>query len=205
MNKIFTLVLTLAGMAVLTSSVAAQGSREAAQGRGPTLPCCKCLGDQTTLNLSTGQGSPTDPLWKVNNGSAYTVTSMPPGFPWIALPGAKWIQPVAGSTPQNTVPPGVYKYRVDFYIAPECAIRSEIKLEGKFSADNGATATLDPGSHPVGSCPGIYCFKTSAALAVNPSWLTPGQHTLEIDVTNQGGYAGLIVDAKLTRQCVKGP
>jgi hypothetical protein len=165
----------------------------------PSLPCCECLGNATTLDLSTGQGSPIDPLWSVNGSSAFTTPRI--SF-WIALPGAQWIQPVASPLPSNNVPAGVYKYTVRFNI-PKCTIPSDVRLDGKFSADNGGNAFLD--NMPVGSCPGPLCLTGSVPLTVNSAWLTPGNHTLEIDVTNKELWSGLVVNAKLTRQCHKGP
>lgn len=198
MKKSLTLALALVALAVLSGFGLAhpQGGRKPP----PSLPCCKCLGESHTLDLSTGQGSPIDPIWNVNGNPAYTT---PKVSSWIALPGAQWIQPVASPTPSKSVPAGVYKYTVKFNI-PKCTIPSDIRLDGKFSADNSAKAFLDIPTQPVGSCPGPTCFAGSVPLTVNPAWLTPGStHTLEIDVTNDGSYSGLIVNAKLTRQCPK--
>jgi len=175
------------------------------QPRIPALTCCECLGKVTTLDLSTGQSGPIDPLWKMNNVNAYVVSNLSNLLNvWTVLPSASWIQPVPSSTPSSNIAPGVYRYTVKFYI-PECAIPSRIQLTGTFSADNSAKAFLDGPLHSVGSCLGPSCFTGSAQLTVNPNWLTPGTtHTLEIDVTNNEIYSGLIVNAKLTRHCVKG-
>ena len=198
MKKSLTLVLALVALAVFSGFDLAhpQGGTKTP----PSLPCCKCLGESHTLDLSTGQGSPIDPIWSVNGTSAFTT---PKVSSWIALPGAQWIQPVASPTPSNNVPARVYKYTVKFNI-PKCTIPSDVRLDGNFSADNSANAFLDPPAHAVGSCPGPTCFKGSVPLTVNSAWLTPGStHTLEIDVTNNEGYSGLIVNAKLTRQCAR--
>jgi hypothetical protein len=210
MKKAITLALALATLTILSVFAAAQHRGEVkdiAVGPIPQvstkvqqLTCCECLGGVTTLNLSTGQSSPKDPFWSVNGNAAYTT---PKVSSWVALAGAQWIQPAASPLPSNNIAPGLYKYVVKFFI-PECTIRSQIQLTGKFSADNSAKAFLDTPAHAVGSCSGPTCFTAGVPLAVNPAWLTPGNHTLEIDVTNNEGYSGLIVNASLTRQCVRG-
>ena len=208
MKKLLTLTLALVALSTLSALGVAQERGDVrqidpslqGQPRIPSLPCCECLGKNTTLNLSTGQASPIDPLWKVNLLSAYTT---PKVSSWIALPPANWIQPVASPTPSNNVAPGVYKYTVKFNIQAKCTIPSEIRLTGNFSADNSAQAFLDLPGQPVGSCAGPTCFAGGVPLNVNPLWLTPGNHTLEIDVTNNEGYSGLIVNAQLTRHCAR--
>ena len=209
MKRLLTFAFVLAALAVVSILGLAQKRGESkavaietnlqVQPQTPSLPCCECLGKTTTLNLSTGQATPKDPIWSVNNGFAFTT---PKVSSWTALPPAQWIQPVATPTPSSNIAPGVYKYIVRFNV-PKCTIPSDVHLDGKFSADNSAKAFLD--GHPAGTCTGPTCFLGSAALAVNSAWLTPGTtHTLEIDVTNNEGYSGLIVKAALTRQCARG-
>ena len=167
------------------------------QGAPATLKCCECLGQATTLDLSTGQGSPIDPLWKLNlTAPAYKT---PPVSSWVSLAPASWIQPVASPSPSNNVPPGIYKYSVKFNI-PKCTIPSVVRLDGKFAADNSAKVFLD--GSPVTSCPGPTCFASPGVNFSVPSIL-PGSHTLEIQVKNDSAYSGLIVNAKLTRQCAR--
>lgn len=160
-------------------------------------PCC-CY----NFDLSTGQGSPIDPLWKVNTNSAYTT---PKVSSWMALPPAKWIQPVASPTPALNVPasPPIYKYTVTFNIPP-CPT-GHVQLSGSFAADNSAKAFLDGNPIPGASCPGPVCFNTpQAPVPLNVASILPGPHTLEIDVTNKPpgpSPSGLIVNARLTRKC----
>ena len=162
-----------------------------------SLECCECLGKVTTLNISTGQSGPKDPLWSMNGGPAYTT---PPYPGWITtLTPARWIQPVASPTPSPGVPAGNYKYTVRFNV-PKCTIPSEVRLEGKFAADNGAKVSLD--GTPVNSCPMPYCFKAPVApVALSVPSVSPGAHTLEVIVMNEGGPSGLVVNAQLVRQC----
>jgi len=157
-------------------------------------PSCCCY----FQNLSTGQGSPVDPLWQVNNHSAY---STPKVSSWMNLPMAKWIQPVASPTP-GSVAGGTYKYTLSFIAPPLCAT-GPVQLSGSFAADNSAIAKLDGIAIPGASCPGPVCFNTpQAPVPLSVGAIAPGSHVLEIDVNNQGsGYSGLIVNAQLTRLC----
>lgn len=209
MKKVLTLTLALVALAVLGSFGMAQERGEVrdtkidpslqVQPQGPSLRCCECLGQVTTLNLSTGQGKPIDPLWKVNGGPAYTT----PPFPgWATNLGpAQWIQPVASPTPSSSVAVGIFKYTVQFDV-PKCTIPSKVRLEGTFAADNGAKVSLD--GNPLTSCPTPFCFK-APGQPLTSTGIGPGTHTLTFEVKNEGGPSGLIVNAKLTRECQKYP
>jgi len=167
----------------------------------PSLACCECLGNVTTIDLSTGQGSPIDPLWNVNGGAAYTT---PPYPGWTTSLGpAKWIQPVAAPTPASSVPPGVYKYTLQFNI-PRCTIPNSVRLDVKWAADNSGNVFLDNNTTPVALCTPNTCFQNGVAQPFSLTNLGPGPHTLRFEVRNIGGPSGLIVNAKLTRQCVNG-
>lgn len=209
MKKVLTLALAIVALTILSSFGIAQERSEVREikvdpntqvpPQMPTLRCCECLGNVTTLNLSTGQASPVDPLWKVNNGPAYTT---PPYPGWATNLGpAQWIQPVASPTPSNNVPVGVFKYTLQFNV-PKCSIPSDVRLDGKFAADNAANVSLD--GNPVTSCPTPFCFK-APGQPLTVAGIGPGTHTLTFDVKNEGGPSGLIVNLKLTRQCVKYP
>lgn len=171
--------------------------REAA----PSLPCCDCLGQVTTLDLSTGQSGPTDPIWTVNGGSVYTTS---PHAAWTTslTPPAKWIQPVASPTPAD-IPPGIYVYQVQFKI-PECTIHSDVRLDIKWAADNSGKVFLDNNATPVASCTSQTCYQTGVAQGFGLPILGVGLHTLKFEVTNNEGPSGLIVDMKLTRHCARG-
>lgn len=209
MKKLLRLALVLVALGIFASIGLAQESREAridpslsAQPGMPSLSCCECLGKVTTLDLSTGQGSPIDPIWKVNGGPAYT-TPPYPGWTTSLTPPAKWIQPVPSPTPSNNVAPGVYKYTVQFNI-PKCTIPSNIRLDVKWAADNSGRVFLD--NNPVAACTSNTCFQTGVAQPFSvTAGLTPGPHTLRFEVTNISGPSGLIVNAKLTRECQKYP
>lgn len=167
------------------------------------LQCCKCVGDAaTTLDLSTGQASPVDPIWFVSNGnSAYTTQ---PNSQWLLLPPANWIQPVASTTPVS-LGAGTFQYRTQFNV-PDCAVSMSVRLNGQFAADNSAKAYFD--GSLIASC-GSSCFVSSGGGPVSfsvPS-IAPGLHVLEIDVTNNVSKfglntdTGLIVDARVARRC----
>jgi hypothetical protein len=156
-------------------------------------PCCNY-----SFNLSTGQGNgPQDPLWKVNGNPAYITPSF---AAWIStLTPAKWIQPVASPTPSPNVPAGIYRYIVKFNISPCPA--GKVQLDVKFAADNSAKVLLDGAQITTTPCLNT-CFKApQAPVSLSVPSLSPGAHTLEIDVTNNGGPSALIVNAKLKRSC----
>ena len=156
-------------------------------------PCCAYAFD-----LSTGQGGgATDPLWSVNGGTAFIT---PAASAWMGLPPAQWIQPVASPTPATSVPPGAFQYRARFDV-PDCG-SGRVELNGTFAADNSATAFLDGTAIPGASCAGPTCFNSSQApVAFNVPSVPPGPHQLQISVTNQGGFSGLIVNAQVRRVC----
>ena len=163
----------------------------------------KCCG--WGLDLSTGKGNgSTDPLWKINNGSAYIISNLSnlSGL-WLPLAPALWIQPGASATPIYANA-GMYRYTLEFTI-PSCGC-SHVQLTGSFAADNSAQAYLDGISIPGASCPGSTCFNsTQAPVSLNGApAMAAGTHTLEIDVKNDppgATYSGLIVNARLTRTC----
>lgn len=169
-----------------------------------SLPCCTCLGEMPTLDLSTGQTSPVDSLWTVNNTSAYTT---PPHPSWITgLSSAKWIQPVASPLPGN-IPAGISSYRLRFNV-PDCTIPMSVSLDGKMAADNKAKVYLD--GNVIASCNGPDCFSTSggqAPVAFNVATVQAGTHLLQVDVTNYASTfgsdtpSGLLVSATLLARC----
>jgi hypothetical protein len=153
-----------------------------------------------TLDISTGQGGgATDPLWTVDGGAAYIT---PPTAGWIGLPPAQWLQPVASPTP-SWVAAKTYSYVTTFNFKT-CGA-GHVELTGTFAADNSASATLDGVAIPGAACSGLYCFSAPDApipLNYSPILLsTSGPHTLQIDVTNDGGFSGLIVNARIRRVC----
>jgi hypothetical protein len=215
MKKLLTPALALVALAVLSGFGIAQrrvdinqGSVETLvqlPGKTPSLPCCECLGQVTTLNLNTGQSSPIDPIWTVNGNAAYTT----PPYPGWMLPShplltpAQWIQPVASPTPSNNVPVGDYKYTVNFNI-PRCTIPGDVQLDVHFAADNSAKVLLD-GSPIVTTTCQTTCFKApQAPVSFTHTVSNAINHTLVFVVHNEGGPSGLIVNAKLTRHCARG-
>src|SRR6185503_4712896 len=147
MKNFLMLALALVALGTITTLGLAQEPRAIkidstmpVQSRIPTLTCCECLGKVTTLDLSTGQAGPKDPIWSVNGTFAYTT---PKVSSWIALPTANWIQPVPSPLPSNNVSGNTdYRYTVRFNV-PKCVIPSSVQLNGNFAADNSATANLD--------------------------------------------------------------
>lgn len=159
-------------------------------------PCCN-----NQLNLSTGQGSGLqDALWRVNGNPTYKTALSA----WLTAPftPARWIQRSNSPTAQP-IAAGSNKYTVRF-VVPPCSV-GQAQLSGIFAADNSAKVFLQPGNHPIPITTCLNnCFKTPqapVALNVPSALLVPGPHTLEIVVTNDGGYSGLIVNAQLKRKC----
>jgi hypothetical protein len=210
MKKLLILTLALVALSAFGGVAVAQQNGEVKIGanlqlpsKTPTLSCCECLGQVTTLNLNTGQSSPIDPIWSVNGNSAYTT----PPYPGWVLPSlltpAKWIQPVASPTPSNNVPVGDYKYTVKFN-TPRCTIPGDVQLDVHFAADNSATVLLDGSQIATTPCL-TTCFKApQAPVSFTATVSTAISHTLVFVVHNEGGPSGLIVNAKLTRHCTKG-
>ena len=196
MKNFLMLALALVALGTTTTFGLAQEPREIkisstipVQPRMLTLPCCECLGKVTTLDLSTGQSGPKDPIWSVNGTFAYTT---PKVISWIALPSANWIQPEPSPLPSNNLPPNTnYTYTVRFYI-PECAIPNSVRLTGNFAADNSAIAKLDGNPILNASCPGPVCFNISQApvpLSGAPLITAGVWHKLEIVVHNISSYS----------------
>jgi hypothetical protein len=215
MKKLLALTLALAALAMLHTASRAQSPENPPSPPSPnphqrvlSLPCCKCLGEATTINLSTGQAA-IDPYWQVkywqvNAGPAYTT---PPFAGWMSLPPARWIQPVARPRPSGNVPAGVYHYTLRFDV-PRCTIPGTARLVGRLAADNTMTASLDGTPIPGAFCVTLFCFKSpDAPRPLNLNNIGPGSHLLEIVVMNRNNplplASGLIVNARLERQCRK--
>ena len=215
MKRLLTLVFALTMLTALAGVSSAQRHpvKEATEATGSlaiavqgpvasSLPCCECVGKVTTLNLSTGQSGPNDPLWTVNGTAAHPTTPYPG---WMAptnaqLNPAKWIQFPNQSTPASNVPAGNYKYSVKFN-TPKCVIPSTITIEGYFAADNSATVSLDGNPIPTTTC-STNCFNVPQA-PVHFSVTVPSNssHSLDFVVNNLGGPSALIANVKVTRKC----
>lgn len=199
MKKLLALTLALAAWVMLGTASHAQIPPSPSQ---LSLPCCKCLGEATTINLNTGQASPNDPIWRVNNGPAFTT---PPFRGWMNLPPARWIQPVANPTPSGQVQPSsIHNYTVQFNV-PKCTIPGTAQLTGRFAADNIVRAFLDNNGIPGANCTTGLCYTPpDAPKPLNVANIAPGLHILRFEVRNKPGppsASGLIVNAQLKRQC----
>jgi hypothetical protein len=208
-----TLVLALSSLTLLAVTATAQrrgdslidatGSLQLAS-KTPTLPCCECVGKQTAINLSSGQGGAIDPLWSINGGSAYVVTPYPG---WILptvpqLSPAKWMQPVNATAATSPIAAGDYKYTLRFN-TPRCVIPNTVQLDVYFAADNTASVFVDGSQVPTTACAGI-CFKApQAPVHFTTNLSSAPSHTLEFVVHNDGGASGLIVNARAVRTCAK--
>lgn len=175
--------------------------------RMPTLGCCRCLGEQNTLDLSTGPGN----AWKVNGQPAVVVAQ--PNVAWSnTTNGAKWISiDAAGSGAANAT----YRYTLQFKVQ-KCTIPQQIVFKGlSVAADNGYKVYLTGpgGSSPVVPCPAAaaatgHCFTAGNQLNNFATWpvaIVPGTYTLNVDVTNISGPSGMFLSGKLEGQCAKEP
>lgn len=173
--------------------------------RMPTLGCCRCLGGQNTLDLSTGPGN----AWKVNGQPAVVVAQ--PNAAWSPnTNGAKWISidPAGSGAPNAT-----YRYTLQFKVQ-KCTIPQQIVFKGlAIAADNRYKVYLSgpSGSSPVVACPPAaaatgHCFTATNQLNNFATWpvaVVPGTYTLNVDVTNISGPSGMFLNAKLEGQCAK--
>jgi hypothetical protein len=188
----------LLAASVFSSAVVAQDAERVGRpGRLPVLPCCKCLGETTTTNLSTGAVP-----WSVSSpgSSAQAGTAVASNVAWTTMlaPMAQWISPVGN--PQTV---GVFNYQTQFD-ARRCTIPSEIVITGKFLADNTATLLIDgnnvissQGTPNYGFLPGSL---TPFSYTI-PAGSAAGVHTVSLQATNSGGPTGVVVQLTATRKC----
>jgi hypothetical protein len=188
----------LLAASIFSSAVIAQDAdRIGRPGRLPVLPCCKCLGETTTTNLSTGAVPWTASL---PGSPAQGGTALAANVAWTTMlaPLAQWISP-AGN-PQTV---GVYNYQTQFD-ARRCSIQSEIVVTGKFLADNSATLLIDgnkvissQGTPNYGFLPG----SLTPFSYVIPAGSAAGIHTVTVQATNSSGPTGIVVQLTATRKC----
>lgn len=203
-------VLMTSALAVAAPTLAlAQRVPKPGPGLGPvptktiTLPCCRCLdGKSVTIKVSTGAvpwsvtppgvGAPTvaavaasNPAWVLPSNPAWT--GAPPAV-WVGAPGA-------------IETPGTYLFQMPFHV-PKCIIPMQVKISGKFAADNsgqlyvdGNLVTASAGTPSYGFLPGsVTPFTWTGTLA-------PGSHAIRFVVTNDDGPTGAIVAATITVTC----
>lgn len=179
----------------------------------PTLRCCRCVGEASQINLSTGLAvwtvqSPSAPPSGPANPTLSPLRSLlltppvmadPAGNPaWTSLPGAQWIGPPLSAT---TV--GTYVYDTTFTVEARCVIPSTVTLSGSFAADNSAAVYIDSNLTPIATSGGTpnFGFLPGSITTFGPITLSPGLHHLKVRVYNQSGATGLIMNAMLVRKC----
>ena len=192
--KLFSALFAFTFLVMAASSARTQEERRRPIEPVLTLPCCKCLGGTSTLDLSTISANP----WSVNGSPAVFLSAIHPL--WDINPGpAQWVSTVAsGGT--GYVAPGLYVYKLQF-VVPKCAIEQRVSITGNYGGDDDVSISLD--SNPPSQCSGGYCFNAAHhSLPTFGPWLvTPGTHTLIVNVQNSGGPSGMFVNAKLTTTC----
>ena len=210
------LAAVLAAVAGLSSTAAPSAraqEREAAPPRAdlptataiermPTLGCCRCLGRENTLDLSTVPGV----AWRVNGQPAVAVAA--PNAAWSTdTHGAKWVSLTAGAHGGNNAND---HYTLQFRV-PKCTIPQTVVLKGIAAAGDNYVKVYLTG--PVGAGPaqctaaGGYCFQASQQLNHFAAWpvTAPGVYTLNVDVANIGGPTGMFLGAVLEGRCTKAP
>ncbi len=192
------LAYLLVAASIFSTAVSAQDMERAApQKRMTVLPCCKCLGESTTANLSTGAVAWTASL---PGGSVQTPTATASNPAWTTMlaPMAQWISPAGNPT---TI--GVYNYQTQFD-ARNCTIPSDITITGKFLADNSGVLLVD--GHTVASSVGTpnYGFLPGSLTSFSytiPAGSAAGVHTVTLQAHNSGSFTGIVVQLTATRKC----
>lgn len=170
------------------------------QGRIPTLGCCKCLGETSSINLSTVPGN----NWTVSGGPAFFLTS--PNSNWnLPTSGASWISTAANGA-SGSLPAGVKDYQLKF-VVQKCTIPQKVTLTGSVGGDDDISVYLDnTASTPLSTCSGGWCFNTKNPPPAISTNVLPGSHTLIVRVNNGGGSpSGMFVNATLTGSCSTSP
>jgi hypothetical protein len=167
----------------------------------PTLGCCRCLGGQNKLDLSTIPGNP----WLVNGQPAVSVTTPNPAWS-TNTGGAKWISINAAANGGNNT---TYHYTLQFKVE-KCTIPQTIVFKGLSAAGdnyNKVWLTGPSGGGPVQcTVAGGYCFTAANQLNNFAAWpvtVAPGLYTLNVDVTNISGPTGMFINAVVEGQCTK--
>jgi hypothetical protein len=167
----------------------------------PTLGCCRCLGGENTLDLSTIPSNP----WRVNGQPAAVVASPNPAWS-TNTNGANWIAPsAAGNGGVNTT----YHYTLQFKVE-KCTIPQTIVFKGlAAAADNYIKVSLTgPSSGGPVQCNNAsgYCFTAANQLNNFAAWpvtVAPGIYTLNVDVKNISGPTGMFISAFVQGRCAK--
>ena len=168
----------------------------------PTLGCCRCLGGQNKLDLSTVPGNP----WMVNGVPTAIIASPHPAWS-TNTGGAKWVGPNAASAGGDNT---TYLYTLQFKVE-KCTIPQTITFKGLSAAgDNYIKVSLSgPSIGGPAQCnvPGGYCFTAANQLNNFAAWpvTAPGLYTLNVDVTNISGPTGMFINAAVEGQCTKEP
>jgi hypothetical protein len=171
-----------------------------------TLGCCQCLGEQKTLDLSTGSSNG----WSVVSSLTPAIAAVPatiltsPHPAWnLPTGGAQWVS--AGASGATGLPAATYTYRLRFKVQ-KCTIPQTVKLTGIAGADDMFKVFLDSNPTPISACSGGWCFNTqnpTPSFTVNN--LAPGSHVLTVVVVNTGGPTGMFLKTGLEGQCSKEP
>jgi hypothetical protein len=178
------------------------------------VPCCHCVGDDGAMvNINTG----TTPFNVTGPGVSNPIAvpiAINLNSSWTAsLPSAGWVQP-NNNNGATTYPVGLYKYSVKIKV-PNCTIPMQAVLAGSAAGDDAIVVKIDgvpKGSTPLVPVPSFnvpagalgWGFTSERIVNFTPTNLTPGTHTLTIEVTNGvNSPHGVIVQANVRTICSK--
>lgn len=163
-----------------------------------TVPCCRCIGEATRANVSTGSSGA---VWTVtgpgSTAAAGTVPASNVAWTTTVIPGAGWISPVGSPSAVGTYS---YQTRIDLR---NCVIPSNVTISGRFLADNRGTLFVNgrevvssAGTPNYGFLPGsLTTFNYALPAGTN------GIVTIELRAQNSGGPTGIQAEVTVTRQC----
>jgi hypothetical protein len=161
------------------------------------VPCCRCV-DGSTQTISINTGTAPWSFAPVGGVLAPAPIISPLIGGWTTnLAPAKWIGPGANA------PAGDYTYSLTINV-PRCIIPARITISGQMAADNSEMVSVD-GGPPIAQYAGIYGFVTANIVNFNAPPLTPGTHTLQVTVHNEGGPSGMVLNGTIRITCPKEP
>ncbi|MFZ5670974.1 MAG: hypothetical protein ACOY4K_15910 [Pseudomonadota bacterium] len=189
-------MLNIAKIAVATALVLAPLPGAAQSSRVLRVPCCKCV-DGKKLEVAIDTGRVTG--WTVRKpGSGPMPVQSASNAAWASVSPASWVGPGASVTAA-----GEYVYELTFTV-PECVIPAGVSISGRFAADNSATLFID-GNQVASTSGGIYGFQAGGIAPYTITGLSPGQHTLTVEVNNAGNVTGLALSGVITVACPRDP
>ncbi len=170
------------------------------QERAGKIECCTCVDGRVKVAVFSSGAAPG---WTVSGpGVSGTISAVPLSLSdWAPLAGAAWVGPANGTS--STAQAGTYIYTIKL-VVPRCVIGGRVTLKGRAAADNRVAVKLDGAT--IASTPGTTMYGFQAANFANfNAPVSPGTHTLTVEVHNQDGYTGMAIQATVETQCPNNP